>query len=757
MKAKNLRLPAAVVASTGLAFGLIHVAYAPESHAAPVSEVKRVNQECVEDRGTFSNGSALTLSPDNVAVEYPAQVYPGETFTVKLQPGQMATGDKDTGRMKYDVKLPDNAQISNLRIAGQGSGFNNSAVVQRVDESGNPSSTGAYARIWDGANSVNNGGNENNNWGQVWFTNHPRAGLQVDKNKTWRFPQIAFDVTAPNTEGATIVTGLRNAGGGSGPANNNNRANTMSMLARANVTDAVYCTADATGKSLTSTQVVSRGTATQFAETSTNLEVTSGGGPTTLTANVTYDDGSPVTEGQVEFHFGDGSDKVTVPVTNGVATTNHTYPELDDRNPVGHKVTARYLGIEGRVKGSQDETTVTVNPVPREQIQAVVDLAAKARPAEANDGTLPVDLDASVTAKDNKTLPEGTEVTFYQGEKEVGRSAVVDGHARFTAQVPDQKATLTFRAVVANAETETQELTGAEDTVEVAIAPVSRTSISVSANEDGALVGQNVTFTAKYAATPAVPEGTVVIFRADGIRIGTAPVAADGTATISHAFDSSGAKRVTAVVEERTVDDRLYPRAESQPTVVTVADPANQDTTTELTYTRPDVDVEAEVLTGDVIRFVAHVDAGGSAIEPGATVSFFDGQTFLGTTPVDPATGTATFDHRFAERGQHQVHAVFNGQEKKDGEGVITEVLEPSTSEAVTLDVNAHEVVIDNPEPGNNPDPGAGSGSGSGSSEGSSGSSGSSSGSFLTQILSFLTGLGIISAFMAFIAQLTGR
>lgn len=151
---------------------------------------------------------------------------------------------------------------------------------------------------------------------------------------------------------------------------------------------------------------------------------------------------------------------------------------------------------------------------------------------------------------------------------------------------------------------------------------------------------------------PSIPEGTEVIFRADGIRIGTATVGSDGVATIEHSFDAAGPKRITALVEKREVDGRVYPRAESEAAVLTVAAPAGQDTTADLTYTRPDVDVEAEVLNGDLIRFIATVDAGDSTIEEGATVSFFDGSTFLGTAPVDLATGQAVFDHRFAERGR---------------------------------------------------------------------------------------------------------
>src|SRR5699024_10099629 len=157
-------------------------------------------------KGLLSTGSGLTLTPDNVAVEYPETVLPGQTFTVKVQPGGMSTGGKDTGRMKYDIALPQGVKISNLRLDGGASGLNANpaAVVQRVDASGKPNANGAFARIWDGANSVNNGGNENDQWYNLGFVSVPRAGLAVDRNKPFRLPRIAFDGTAPDPRGSKI-------------------------------------------------------------------------------------------------------------------------------------------------------------------------------------------------------------------------------------------------------------------------------------------------------------------------------------------------------------------------------------------------------------------------------------------------------------------------------------------------------------------------------------------------------------------------
>lgn len=742
MKLKNSRLFAAGTAAAAMVAGLLTVQGAGTAMAAPVTETRSVNHQCVEDKGFWSSGSGTTVSPDNLTMTFPPEVHPGETFTVSIQPGPMKSTGKRLGSMKYDIELPQGVEISNLRVSGAGSNLRDVApAVTRVGEDGHDNPNGPYARIWAEQRTVNNGPNSDDSRGGV------DVGMRVAANQTFRLPQISFDVKAPDTAGATIAAGLRAAGNGPGPANNSNTANTLSFVAHANVADAVYCTPEATGRNLTSTRVVPRGTETSFADTSTDLEVTSGSGPTTLTANVTHTDGSPVTEGQVEFDFGDGSPRVAVDVAGGTATTTHTYPELDDRNPVPYTATARYLGVQGRTNPSEDATTVTVTPVPRDQVQATVALAASADPLAADNGTIPVELRATVGAEGDAELADGVEVVFYEGDNEIGRAATAGGVATLTTTVPDEAATRTFRAVVADFENETQEVTGAEGSVSVDIAPVSRTSLTLRAGEP-VLVGQEATITATYSATPSIPAGTEVIFRADNVRIGTAIVDGAGTATLRHSFDRAGEKKITALVQERTVDGRRYPAARDSASL-TVNDPAGQDTSTDLTFTRPDVDIEASILTGDTIRFVATVKTGDKPIREGATVSFFDGDTYLGNAPVDPATGEAVFEHRFAERGEHRVRAVFNGQEQKNAEGVTTDVLEPSTSEPVVLDVKAHEVDIENPEPTPDPDPEdpedptvPSPDPGSGSWGGSSGSSGSSD--LFASIFGSLAGLGII-------------
>ena len=98
--------------------------------------------------------------------------------------------------------------------------------------------------------------------------------------------------------------------------------------------------------------------------------------------------------------------------------------------------------------------------------------------------------------------------------------------------------------------------------------------VEVVFHQGDAEVGRATVVDGVAATTVSVPdEKATPTFRADGIRIGTATVGSDGVATIKHSFDAAGPKRITALVEKREVDGRVYPRAESEAAVLTVAPP----------------------------------------------------------------------------------------------------------------------------------------------------------------------------------------
>lgn len=340
------------------------------------------------------------------------------------------------------------------------------------------------------------------------------------------------------------------------------------------------------------------------------------------------------------------------------------------------------------------------------------------------------------------------EVVFFNGDEEIGRAKTANGVAELQTTVPDEAATLQLRAVVENFENDTQEVSGAEDTLALKVAPLSKTTLQLGAVKP-ALVGEKRTLSARYEVSAGSPEGAEVIFRANGIRVGTAQTDAEGNASVQHVFDQAGPQKITAEVREREVEGRVFSKAVAEPVTFEVLKAKEVETGTTLTREDVSVDLDATPLTGGELVFTAKVTVQGKEkITEGATVSFFDGEKFLGTAPVDPATGEARFEYRFPTRGEHQVRAVFGGQEVVNDEGVVTAVLKPSTSEELTVEVKAHEIEVeDTPGAGDGNDGGNGNDQNQGGSDGS--DMGLADNSILRKLLIALGAIGVISAVIA--------
>nr|WP_244653458.1 hypothetical protein [Corynebacterium diphtheriae] len=107
--------------------------------------------------------------------------------------------------------------------------------------------------------------------------------------------------------------------------------------------------------------------------------------------------------------------------------------------------------------------------------------------------------------------------------------------------VPDEAATLQLSAVVEDFENDTQEVSDAEDTLELKVAPVSKTTLQLGAVKP-ALVGEKRTLSARYEVSAGFPEDAKVIFRANGVRVGTAQADAEGNASVEHFSTRRSAK-----------------------------------------------------------------------------------------------------------------------------------------------------------------------------------------------------------------------
>ncbi|CAB0627762.1 hypothetical protein FRC0103_00022 [Corynebacterium diphtheriae] len=115
---------------------------------------------------------------------------------------------------------------------------------------------------------------------------------------------------------------------------------------------------------------------------------------------------------------------------------------------------------------------------------------------------------------------------------------------------------------------------------------------------------------------------------------------------------------------------------------------------------------------------------------------------------------------RFPTRGEHQVRAVFGGQELVNDEGVVTAVLKPSTSEALTMEVKAHEIEVEDTRAPVTATMVTGDNIGDGDQDrgGSDGSDmGSANGSILRKLLIALGAISVISAVIAAVMRVLNQ
>lgn len=685
---------------------------------------------------TYNDGQPVagminTTAGRQTTVTYPREIAPGGQFSVYVQSGTWTASGEEMGRAKFDIALPANATVRGVANVGGGSGWtsgNPQPRVERVGSDGNPNASGQFVRIWGGA-SVNNGGNED--------TNTPKGGVYSVRNGTFRFPRVRIDLTAPTTAGEQIAVGLR--GAGAGPERNGvNNALSFALDKRDGIggfdnfnNDDYWCTTPANTSSLTSTRVI--GTpVTQL--TTTNLEIETGTVDTELTARVTSNAAqpSPIDEGEVEF-FVNGVSIGRQPVQDGVATTTHTFPPLDDREPVTYDVTARYLGVTNKFEQSEDSaTTATVNPGPKAEVTSTVALTAERGRVE--DGRLPVELAMEIETSDGLDLPAGSQVEIRR-DGEVIATVPVDGiTASYTDSVPtdvDEDVTYTYTATLLENETYDTIYQASEPSneVEITVAPEYTPDLTVAAEPATLLVGRTADLSATLTHDgEALPAGTEVTFRVNGRDVGTATTDAAGTAVLTgHEFRTAGEKTIVAHFDGATVRGVTYLPVTSAPTTVTVQPLPGVDT-------RTVIDVTTEVTAGDEVTMTAHVSrADGTpltadeAAERGS-VWFFDGADAIGSAPVtiDPAAGEAraVFVHRFAETGEHRITAEYSGTRTAD------EVLAPSeTDEATVVTVTPTEVVIDDPRPPTPPATGGGGSLDLGSLLGETGGGGTGGGS----------------------------
>jgi uncharacterized protein (TIGR03118 family) len=173
-------------------------------------------------------------------------------------------------------------------------------------------------------------------------------------------------------------------------------------------------------------------------------------------------------------------------------------------------------------------------------------------------------------------------------------------------------------------------------------------------------VDTSVTITANVAAGPGntgAPTGTVTFLDGSN-RLGTAPLVT-GSATLDVIFTADGIRTITA---QYSGDGVFLPSSQQIPLQVT-------GLATTLTLTAP-----ANAAPGSAVTLTASINSAGGI--PTGQIVFHDGNTSLGTSPLDGA-GVAVLRINTLVAGAHSITASYAGDEKFD----------VSTSAAITINV----------------------------------------------------------------------
>ncbi|MFF7232572.1 Ig-like domain repeat protein [Streptomyces sioyaensis] len=376
----------------------------------------------------------------------------------------------------------------------------------------------------------------------------------------------------------------------------------------------------------------SGGTATQTVDQAQSVTaVTStpdpsvAGQPVTVTATVSAappGDGTPT--GTVTFDFGDGTTTVTAPLSNGLATTTHTWAGTSG-SP--YTLTADFSG-DADFGPSTGTGTQLVAP-------AATATAVVSAPDPSVAGQ-PVTVTATVsTIAPGDGLPTGT-ITFDFGDGTPAVTApLTDGAAGTTHVWPSTSGSPYTATATYSGDTDFTASTGS-DTQSVTPAP---TTTTLNGLPEPSVTGQPVTFFARVAPNGAgdgTPTGTVTFHFGDGSTPIDAPVV-DGVATGVHAYPHTTGSPFT-VSATYSGDDEFIA------SVATDTHLVQRAVSTTVVSSSPAASVPGQPVT---------VTATVSAAPPGAgtptgtvTFDFGDGTTTV-TAPV--TDGTASITHVWSE------------------------------------------------------------------------------------------------------------
>jgi hypothetical protein len=364
------------------------------------------------------------------------------------------------------------------------------------------------------------------------------------------------------------------------------------------------------------------------------------GEATIITASVNaVDPGAGVPTGTVSFF--DGVTLIGTANVDGSGVATFTTSDLG----VGsHSLTGVYSGELDFNGSTSPADTKTVNAA-----DTSVGLTAAPDPSVFGE---PATITATVSAVDpGAGTPTGT-VNFFDGATLLG-TAVVDGSGVATFTTSALGVGSHPLTGVYSGDLDFNESTSPADTKTVVNAD---TTVTLTAAPDPSVFGQAATLTATVnSAAPGagLPTGTVSFF--DGTTLlGTATLDGLGVATFTTSALNAGSHALSGAYN----GDPTFNASTSPVDSNTVA----KDSTLVALIASPDPSVFGQAAT---LTATVNAVAPGAGI-PTGTVSFFDGESLIGTATLN-GSGVATLTSSVLSAGSHSLTSVYNGDPNFNG------------------------------------------------------------------------------------------
>ncbi|HEY5330750.1 MAG TPA: Ig-like domain repeat protein [Acidobacteriaceae bacterium] len=391
-------------------------------------------------------------------------------------------------------------------------------------------------------------------------------------------------------------------------------------------------------------------------QTATTTTVSAGspgslsGTSVTLTATVTSASGIP--SGTVSFLDNGVSLGQGTLNAQGVATIS-----VSTLSVGSHSITSVYAG-------SFAYATSTSAPY-SESVTLAATTLTLAGSANVNAGTT---ASYTVTLTSTGVAPTGS-IVLHDGGTAVGAQPVSGvGTFTFTATLAIGTHTLnaTYAADANNASSVSNNVT--------TVVQQATTAIALQSNKNPQIVGQSVTLTAAVTSSSPGITGSVT-FQDGGVAIGSAVLAANGTASFTTSTLTTGTHPLTAVYSGDTDHAASTSTAVSEQIVqsaqIALGSSANP------------------AASGATVVFTARVTAP-ATITPTGSVTFLDGATLLGSAAVD-ATGAASVSSSALSVGTHSVTANYAGDQNLSSVSsapLVETIQNSSTQIALTASAN---------------------------------------------------------------------